>query len=80
MIFPIIICMHQYKPFLTVQSLQKRKQRFLFLRAERFNQHETPGSLLAEFGAAGNTLREAIRAGRCFGTCVAELLEGLGCG
>ena len=54
--------------------------RSLDLRAERFNQHETPGSLLAEFGAAGNTLREAIHAGRCFGTCVAELLEGLGCG
>lgn len=69
---------------LKLQALMNRRYpglcRSLDLRAERFNQHETPGSLLAEFGAAGNTLREAIRAGRCFGTCVAELLEGLGCG
>lgn len=69
---------------LKLQALMNRRYpglcRSLDLRTERFNQHETPGSLLAEFGAAGNTLREAIRAGRCFGTCVAELLEGLGCG
>ena len=69
---------------LKLQALMNRRYpglcRSLDLRTERFNQHETPGSLLAEFGAAGNTLREAICAGRCFGTCVAELLEGLGCG
>ena len=31
------------------------------LRTERFNQHETPGSLLVEFGCTGNTLAEALR-------------------
>ena len=31
------------------------------LRTERFNQHETPGSLLIEFGCTGNTLAEALR-------------------
>ena len=51
--------------------------RNLDLRTERFNQHETPGSLLAEFGSTGNTLREAIRAGRHFAEGLAELIEGL---
>ena len=31
------------------------------LRTERFNQHETPGSLLVEFGCTGNNLAEALR-------------------
>ena len=51
--------------------------RNLDLRTERFNQHETPGSLLAEFGSTGNTLREAIRAGRHFAEGLAELIDGL---
>ena len=48
--------------------------RNLDLRTERFNQHETSGSLLAEFGSTGNTLREAIRAGRCFAEGLSELI------
>ena len=66
---------------LKLQALLNRRYpglcRNLDLRTERFNQHETPGSLLAEFGSTGNTLREAICAGRCFAEGVAELIEGL---
>ena len=66
---------------LKLQALLNRRYpglcRDLDLRTERFNQHETSGSLLAEFGSTGNTLREAIRAGRCFAEGVAELIEGL---
>lgn len=51
--------------------------RALDLRTERFNQHETSGSLLIEFGSTGNTLREAIRAGRRFAEGLAELIEGI---
>ena len=45
------------------------------LRTERFNAHTSPGALLAEFGAAGNTLPEAIRAGRYFAQGVAEFIQ-----
>ena len=38
--------------------------RSLDLRTERFNQHETPGSLLIEIGSTGNTLAEALRSAR----------------
>lgn len=69
---------------LKLQTLLERKYpglcRDVDLRTERFNQHETPGSLLAEFGSTGNTLREAIRAGRCFAEGLAELIEGLSAG
>ena len=51
--------------------------RDLDLRTERFNQHLTHGSLLAEFGAAGNTLPEAVRAGQLFGQALAQLICGL---
>ena len=50
---------------LKVQALLNRSApglcRNLDLRTERFNQHETPGSLLVEVGASGNTLAEALR-------------------
>lgn len=48
------------------------------LRTERFNAHTSPGAMLAEFGAAGNTLPEAIRAGRYFAQGVVELVRQLG--
>lgn len=51
--------------------------RNLDLRTERFNQHLTPGSMLAEFGAAGNTLQEALAAGRRFGAGLAAFLLSL---
>lgn len=67
---------------LKLQALLNRNApglcRSLDLRTERFNQHETPGSLLAEFGSTGNTLREAIRAGRLFAESLAELIGKLG--
>ena len=47
------------------------------LRTERFNAHTSPGALLAEFGAAGNTLPEAIRSGRYFAAGVARFIRGL---
>ena len=43
------------------------------LRTERFNQHETPGSLLVEFGCTGNTLAEALRSAEYFGRAVCQL-------
>lgn len=48
--------------------------RNLDLRTERFNQHKTYGSLLIEFGSTGNTLREAIQAGRFFAEGLAALI------
>lgn len=66
---------------LKLQAILNRRSpglcRNLDLRTERFNQHETGGSMLAEFGSTGNTLREAIRAGRHFAEGLAELIGGL---
>ncbi len=45
------------------------------LRTERFNQHATPGSLLVEVGASGNTLRQAIESARLLGEGLADLIE-----
>jgi len=44
------------------------------LRTERFNQQVTRGSMLAEFGSTGNTLRQAVAAGRVFGGGLADLI------
>lgn len=46
------------------------------LRAQRFNQDLTPGSLLIEIGAAGNTHQEAIRAAEVLGQAIAALSHG----
>lgn len=46
------------------------------LRTERFNQHETHGSLLVEFGANGNTLAEAIRSARVFSEALIAWILG----
>lgn len=50
---------------LKLQALVERTApglcRDIDLRTERFNQHETPGSLIVEFGSTGNTLQEALR-------------------
>ena len=40
--------------------------RDLNLRTERFNQHATTGSLILEFGSAGNTLPEVLRTAEFF--------------
>ena len=44
------------------------------LRSERFNQHETPGSLLCEIGSTGNTLPEAIASAQLLAGALAELI------
>lgn len=65
---------------LKLQALLNRSApglcRNLDLRTERFNQHETPGSLLIEVGASGNTLAEALRSARIFGQSLAAFLRG----
>ena len=45
-------------------------------RAGRYNQHLTLGSMLVEVGACGNTLQEAIQAGRLFAGSLADALLG----
>ena len=65
---------------LKIQTLLNRSApglcRNLNLRTERFNQHETPGSLLVEVGASGNTLAEALRSARILGQALAVFLRG----
>ena len=65
---------------LKLQALLNRSApglcRNLDLRTERFNQHETPGSLLVEVGASGNTLAEALRTARIFGQALTAFLRG----
>ena len=56
--------------------LLNRTPRELDLRTERFNQHETPGSLLVEVGASGNTLAEALRSARILGNALVKLIRG----
>ena len=47
----------------------------LSLRAQRFNQDLSPGALLVEVGAAGNTRQEALSAAEVLAEAVALLLE-----
>ncbi len=46
------------------------------LRAQRFNQDLTPGSLLIEMGAAGNTHAEALRAAEQLANAIIALANG----
>lgn len=48
----------------------------ILLRKSRYNQHVSPGALLVEAGAAGNSPEEAVLAGRLFAEGLAELLQG----
>ena len=48
----------------------------LCLRSSRFNQDLTPGALLVEMGAAGNTHGEAMRAAQLLAQAVAALAKG----
>ena len=50
--------------------------RSLDLRTERFNQHETPGSLLVEVGSTGNTLAEALRSARILADALIMEIRG----
>lgn len=49
--------------------------RNLDLRTERFNQHETPGSLLIEVGASGNTLSEALRSAQLLSDALITFIQ-----
>ena len=66
---------------LKVQALLNRAApglcRDIDLRTERFNQHETPGSMLIEFGCTGNTLAEALRSVECLGQALCKFWGGL---
>ena len=46
------------------------------VRNSRYNQHVTPGALLIEMGAAGNSLDEALVSARLFGEALAEVIKG----
>ena len=46
------------------------------VRNSRYNQHVTPGALLVEMGAAGNSLDEALMSARLFGAALAEVIKG----
>ena len=46
----------------------------IVLRTSRFNQQLSTGSILLEVGTHGNTLQEAITAGRLFARTVAEMM------
>lgn len=65
---------------LKLQAAGMRKTPALYrqidLRRERFNQQLSPGALLVEVGAAGNTLPEALTAARFFADALADVLLG----
>ena len=46
------------------------------LRGQRFNQDESPGALLVEVGAAGNTREEALRAVEVLARAILDLSNG----
>jgi stage II sporulation protein P len=48
----------------------------IYVRNSRYNQHITPGSLLVEVGAAGNSLDEAINGGKLFAEALAKTVLG----
>lgn len=45
------------------------------LRKERFNQHMSPGMILVEAGASGNTLEEALYSARLFADALSRVLK-----
>ena len=66
---------------LKVQASAERRQpglcRPMDLRRERFNQFLSPGALLVEVGASGNTMPEALLAAELLAHAVADLLVGV---
>lgn len=48
------------------------------VRNSRYNQHLSPGALLVEMGAAGNSLDEALLSARLLGEAIAETFLGNG--
>lgn len=49
--------------------------RQVLVRDARYNQHLSPGSILVEVGATGNTLEEAYYGARCFGNILKRLYK-----
>ena len=49
--------------------------RHVLVRDARYNQHISPGSLLVEVGATGNTLEEAYYGARCFANILTKLYK-----
>ena len=47
----------------------------MYLRASRYNEHATTGSLLVEVGAAGNSLDEALYAAHLFADGFADVIQ-----
>lgn len=58
----------------TVQQDYPTAMRPIILRSSRYNQHLSPGALLVEVGAAGNSLDEAIHSGRIFAAALADVI------
>ena len=50
--------------------------RYISLRPERFNQDLSPGMMLIEVGAAGNTLEEALAAAEILAQAIGSLAKG----
>lgn len=60
-----------------LEELEPGIARPINIRRQRFNEHLTPGSLLLEVGASGDTLEEAIRAVCVFGKALAQELGAI---
>lgn len=45
------------------------------LKVNRYNQHATPGSLILEVGTAGDSLKQALAAVRCFGGALTKAVR-----
>lgn len=58
----------------TIQQDYPTAMRPIILRSSRYNQHLSPGALLVEVGAAGNSLDEAIHSGRIFAGALADVI------
>ena len=52
--------------------------RYINLRSQRFNQDKSPGALLVEVGAAGNTQSEALTAVEVLAQSILDLKKGTG--
>ena len=59
----------------TLDALSPDLMRPLNTVASRYNQHLSPGWVLVEMGAEGNTMEEAVYSARILGETLAELLD-----
>lgn len=61
----------------SLDTLYPTLARPITLRGSVYNQELSPGSLLVEVGTHGNTLREALRAARCFARAAGQVFLNL---